>query len=78
MIRLIDVADDSELGTITEEQLAALVDALEEESEDDDSYYVDEATVDMLEDAGADAGLVGLLRSALTGRDELDVRWERD
>ncbi len=78
MIRLVDAANDAQIGTLTEEQLAALVDALEEESADDDTYYVDDATVDMLEDAGADASLVSLLRAALVGRGELDVRWERD
>lgn len=79
MIRLWDVATDAQIGTISEDQLADLVDALEEESASDDEYYVDDATVDMLEDGGADPDLVTLLRDALAERGgEMDVRWERD
>ncbi len=40
MIQLYDAATDEPCGTLTDEQFAVLVDALEEESEDDQDYYV--------------------------------------
>ena len=38
---------------------------------------INQATVDMLEQDGADAALVKLLRTALGGREDMDIRWAR-
>lgn len=77
MITLKDKDAGTVLGTITEEELQFLLDSLEEESQEDTDYYIDAATVDMLEDDGAPATLVQLLRGALAGREGLDVQWVR-
>ncbi|HZO20767.1 MAG TPA: hypothetical protein VFB46_17395 [Gemmatimonadaceae bacterium] len=77
MIELRDVERDTTLGTITEEQLQFLIDALEEESTEDIDYYISGDTIDMLEEDGADSQLVGLLRRALIGREGMDIRWSR-
>ena len=77
MIRLHDAERGTLIGTITEEQLQFLIDELEEESAEDRDYYITPDTVDMLEEDGGDAAFVGLLRSALSGREGLDVRWSR-
>ena len=77
MIRLHDAERGTLLGTISEEQLQFLMDALEEESPEDRDYYISADTVDMLEEDGADGDLVALLRSAVTGKDGIDVRWSR-
>jgi hypothetical protein len=77
MIRLHDAERGTPIGTITEDQLQFLMDELEEESAEDRDYYVSSDTVDMLEEDGADSQLVSLLRSALAGRDGIDVRWSR-
>ena len=65
------------IGTISDAQLRFLVDELEEESPTDTDYYLDLNTVDMLEEDGADPGLISLLRQMLEGRDGMDVQWER-
>ena len=65
------------VGQITEEQFQFLQDALEEESESDEDYYLTPDTIDMLADDGADEGLVELLRNAIGERDELEIRWEK-
>jgi hypothetical protein len=62
---------------VTEAQLRFLVDQLEEESSTDQDYYVDAETLAMLEQAGADPGLLALLRAALAGRDGMELRWSR-
>lgn len=75
MIRLHDAERDTLIGTITEAQLQFLIDELEEESAEDTDYYMSADTINMLEENGGDPDLVALLRSALAGREGLDVRW---
>jgi hypothetical protein len=75
VFRLHDKDTGAALGMISEQQFQLLVDQLEEEAGDDQDYYVNEATLDMLEEAGADEGLLLLLRNALSGRTEMEIRW---
>jgi hypothetical protein len=77
MIKLYDEATNSLIGEISEEQLAFMIGQLEEESTEDTNYYINQATVDMFEQNGADAQLLALLRQALGKHKEMDVRWER-
>jgi hypothetical protein len=77
MIRLYDEETGSAIGEITEHQLQFLFDTLEEESEGDQDYYIDEATLGLLEEEGADAGLLQMLKDALGSRPEMEVRWSR-
>jgi processive 1,2-diacylglycerol beta-glucosyltransferase len=77
MIELHDSERGMRLGTISDEQLQFLVDALEEESLEDKDYYISADTIDMLEEDGADRQLLQLLRGALGGREGMDVRWSR-
>lgn len=77
MVKLYDKASGAEIGTVSEEQLRILFDQLEEESANDDDYYINRETVYMLEQEGADAGLIGLLRQAMGDRDDMDIRWAR-
>ena len=76
MIQLHDAESGTPVGSITEAQLAFLMEELEEESDRDRDYYISVETVDMLEADGADAELVEVLRGALKGREGMDLRWE--
>lgn len=78
MVQLYDAERGTPLGTITDEQLQFLINELEEESTTDQDYYLSGATIDMLEDNGASAELVQLLRGALDGREGMEVRWTRE
>ena len=78
MVRLYDESTDQPCGTLTDSQFQALVDTLEEEGAGDQDYYVNRATIEMLEQQAADAGLIDILRAALGSREEMDIRWERD
>jgi hypothetical protein len=49
-----------------------------EESRTDQDYYLTSATIDMLEEDGADQELLRILRGALKGREGMDVRWARE
>ena len=77
MIQLHDKDTGASIGTITEDNLQYLVDQLEEEARDDQDYYINETTIDLFEERGADKGLVSLLRGALKGRTEMEIRWSR-
>ena len=66
------------LGTITQEQLKFLVAQLEEESTTDQDYFIDAATVEMLQTAGVDPDLLQLLQDALGDRKGMEILWEED
>jgi len=74
-IHLHDAESGGFIGRISESQLEILRDGLEQESQTDQTYYVDAATIDMLADRSGDATLVDLLRGALRGREGVEIRW---
>jgi hypothetical protein len=78
MIKIYDSENGAWLGTIDENQLQFLIDQLEEESSQDHYYYISEATLDMLQERGADPALIAMLRAALNERTEMEIRWSRD
>jgi processive 1,2-diacylglycerol beta-glucosyltransferase len=75
MVKLYDSDSGAELGTISRQQLQLLLDHLEEESDEDQDYYLNRATLDYLEGSGADPELVRLLKTALDEREDLEIRW---
>ena len=77
MIDLYNSGTGQLIGSITEPDLKHLVDLLEEESEEDQQYYIDQATIDLLGDGRATDHLMNLLRGALGGEEGIDIRWER-
>jgi processive 1,2-diacylglycerol beta-glucosyltransferase len=78
MVRLVDTESGQAVGTISDEQLEYLQAQLEEESPEDRDYWFDAASLDILEEAGADPALLTVLRTALGDREEMELRWERD
>lgn len=67
------------LGTITPAQFQVLVDHLEHEGTLDDTYYMNQTTIEMLRERGADEALLDMLSAAIVGDDdgEAEVRWVR-
>jgi hypothetical protein len=76
MPRLIRLDTGDEIGTINDKQLAFLVAQLEEGNEDDNEYFVDRDTLELMSDNGADPELLALLEKGLGDDDEMDVAWE--
>ena len=77
---MIDVynCDTNELiGSITEADLKVLVDQLEEESSEDQDYYIDKATIEYMADGRPSDHLLNLLRGALGSGDGIEIRWQR-
>ncbi len=77
MVRLYDAQTGEPVGQIMEGDLQFLIDQLEETSESDQDYYIDEATLAMLADEGGDDRLIEVLRRGMAGREGYEVRWER-
>jgi processive 1,2-diacylglycerol beta-glucosyltransferase len=75
-VSLTDLDGNRPIGRITDAQLEAMLTHLEKESADDREFYVTNATIDMLSDAGLDAAVVAMLRAALGTRDGMDMRWD--
>jgi len=76
MPKLYDATTGAELGQITDGQLEFWQDQLEEESPEDQDYYLNQETLDCFAEQGADAALIDLLRAALAGREGIDIRWD--
>jgi len=77
MIDLYNSETNQLIGSISEDELEVLLQGLEEESSQDQDYYIESATIDLLADDGASEELLGLLRAALGDSDGVDIRWER-
>lgn len=77
MIKVYDNESGELLGQITDEELQFLIDELEEESLEDQDYYLNRDTIDMLDKAGGVPTLMELLRAALGDRDGVEIRWAR-
>lgn len=78
MPTLRDKDADRLIGLVSDDDLQFLIDQLEETSDSDTDYWIDGNTLQVLEEEGGSAELIGLLRGALSGRDGFDVEWSRD
>lgn len=76
MITLYDNDNDSPIGVISEADLQFLQMHLEEESREDKDYWIDPATLDLLEADAAPHTLMALLRTAMAGKPGVEIRWE--
>jgi hypothetical protein len=77
MPKIYDKKTNALLGEVSKSDVECLVDVLEEEDSKDVDYFVDDATVDILEDNGASPALVGMLRAAIGTSEGVDIRWEK-
>jgi hypothetical protein len=77
MARLFLKDNNRLLGPISDADLKVLIGALEETEIEDDDYFVDGATVSIIEAAGASKGLVDMLLAAIGDSDGIDIRWEK-
>jgi processive 1,2-diacylglycerol beta-glucosyltransferase len=76
-IRLINNETNELVGEVSHEQLGFLIENFEEESALDDAYYIQKATLEMLERNESDSDLIRLLRKAIGKKEGIEVRWER-
>ena len=77
-VRLTDKSNGVVVGAIDRDDLQFLIDNLEEESSRDADYFIDQATVEILAEAGGKASLISMLRNAVGTSDGIDIEWESD
>jgi len=75
MFALYDAQSGAKVGRLTEKQLQALVGWMEEESSEDREYYLTAEDCDLMEEQGIDPSLIEVLRAALKGREDMDIRY---
>jgi len=75
MIMLYNQESSEQLGAINDEDFQFLQTSLEEESVEDDTYYIDEATIELLRGSGASESLLGMLSRAVGGSGGCEVQW---
>jgi hypothetical protein len=76
MPRLIRLDTGDDIGTITDVQLKFLVEQLEEEHEEDQDYFIDRDTLELMADNGGDPELLAMLEKALGDDDDMNIAWE--
>lgn len=77
MIDIYNNETDELVGTVTEADLKVLADHLEEESSEDQDYFIDAATIDVIGDGQATEHLLMILRKALGTSNGVEIRWQR-
>jgi hypothetical protein len=75
MIQLSDKETGAVIGTISAAELQFMIDQLEEENPTDRDYWLNRDTLDIFKEQGADAHLLGLLETALGGREAMEIVW---
>jgi hypothetical protein len=76
MPRLTRIDNGNDIGEISDKQLAFLVEQLEEEHEEDQDYFIDRDTLELMSDNGADPELLAMLEKAIGDDDSMDIAWE--
>ncbi len=76
MIQVFNARSGAYLGDVSETQFDFMQAQLEEESAEDQDYYINQATLDLFETRGADPALIALLRQALGSQEDMDIRWQ--
>ena len=77
MVQIFDNQTGAPLGTLTDEQFEFMASRLEEETDEDNDYYLNRTTVDTFEAEGAAPELVAILLRALGAGEEAEIRWSR-
>lgn len=76
MVDLFNAETNQLIGTVDDADLQVLADALEEESSEDQDYFINADTLDLLAEQGSPQ-LIELLRTAVGSGDGVEVRWAR-
>ena len=78
MITISNKESNESVGSITDSQLQVLIDHLEKTDPDDQDYYIDRRTIDLIKTAAADyAAVLNILEAALGDREGVDIVWSR-
>jgi hypothetical protein len=77
MPKLYDTQSGTFLGNVSDVDIQFLVEQLEEEHGADEDYFIDTSAIELLEEAGGSAVLIGVLRKAVGDSEGIEVRYEK-
>ena len=77
MIAIYTANTGEHLGTIPKDQLRILFYTLEEESIDDNGYYINQETIRLLQAMGLNNEACTILQRAIATNSEAGIRWEK-
>jgi hypothetical protein len=75
MIELRNKETSARIGIISEDDLAFLIDMLEEEDSQDRDYWIDQTTIDYFEENGSGDHLLEMLKDALGDNEGIEIEW---
>ena len=78
MLTLYNEETGAKLGEISEEQLQFLEEQLVEEGVEDPDYFINQDTIDMLAQRGADQALIAMLRQAVSNGEGIEITWSEE
>ncbi len=78
MLTLYNEETGAKLGEISEEQLQFLEAQLVEEGVEDPDYFINQDTIDMLAQRGADQALIAMLRQAVGNGEGIEITWSEE
>jgi len=61
------------IGALTAEQRQHLIDVFEEETDEDQDYWINRTTLELLRDKDSD--LAAMIEKAMGDRDDIEVAW---
>ena len=76
MPRLFRLDTEANIGVISPAQLKFLVEQLEEEHDEDQDYFIDRDTLELLSDNGIDHELLAMLEKAMGDDESMDIAWD--
>ena len=77
MVKIFDLESNQLLAELTDEEFQHLADILEEESLEDDDYYINIGDVEFLAETGKSPSLVEKLNKILDGREDREIKFVR-
>ena len=77
MPQLFNADNGAHLGEISDSQLEFLTAQMEEESAEDQDYYLNVDLLETWRENGADPALLDMLAKAMAGGEELTIKWSR-
>jgi hypothetical protein len=78
MPRLFRIDTEADIGIISDAQLRFLVEQLEEEHDEDQDYFIDRDTLELMSDNGIDEELLAMLEKAMGDDESMDIAWDTE
>ena len=66
------------IGNVSDEELDQIIDALEEETKEDNDYYIDNDTIAYMETLNVSQNVITMLQNALGDNESIEIEWVKE